>query len=105
MIIAGTFAARADDASTTASTPTTNESTNAVGTGSTAVGTESTAAGVPILDLAQPQVVLHPRGAHSEKPAIFRTMIEGLCGRRSRIELFARTTAQGWDVWGAESAH
>lgn len=45
MIIAGTFAARADDALTTASTLTTNESTNAVGTGSTAVGTESTAAG------------------------------------------------------------
>lgn len=67
--------------------------------------TNKTGRPFPILDLAQPQVVLHPRGAHSEKPAIFRTMIEGLCGRRSRIELFARTTAQGWDVWGAESAH
>lgn len=58
----------------------------------------------PILDLAQPQVVLHPRGAHSEKPAVFRDLIEGLCGRRPRIELFARTRAAGWDVWGAESA-
>ena len=38
--------------------------------------TNKTGRPFPILDLAQPQVVLHPRGAHSEKPAIFRTMIE-----------------------------
>jgi N6-adenosine-specific RNA methylase IME4 len=56
----------------------------------------------PIRDLAQPQVVLHARGAHSEKPAVFRTLIEGLCGQRPRIELFARSRASGWDVWGAE---
>jgi N6-adenosine-specific RNA methylase IME4 len=46
----------------------------------------------PILDLAQGQVVLSPRGLHSEKPAIFR----------ERIELFARSRAPGWDSWGAE---
>jgi len=56
----------------------------------------------PILDLAQSQVVLSRRGAHSEKPAIFRERIEALCGDRPRIELFARTTAPGWDAWGAE---
>jgi N6-adenosine-specific RNA methylase IME4 len=56
----------------------------------------------PILDLAQPQVVLAPRGAHSEKPAIFRDLIERLCGDRPRIELFARTRAPNWDAWGAE---
>jgi len=56
----------------------------------------------PILDLAQPQVVLHPRGAHSEKPQIFRRLIERLCGDRSRIELFARTRVPNWDAWGAE---
>ncbi len=56
----------------------------------------------PIHDLAQAQVVLHPRGAHSEKPAIFRTLIEKLCGKRSRIELFARARTRGWDSWGAE---
>jgi len=56
----------------------------------------------PICDLAQAQVVLHPRGAHSEKPAVFRTLIEKLCGSRSRIELFARSSASGWDAWGAE---
>lgn len=56
----------------------------------------------PILDLAQSQVVLQPRGAHSEKPEIFRRLIERLCGERPRIELFARTRAPNWDAWGAE---
>ncbi|HYL27090.1 MAG TPA: MT-A70 family methyltransferase, partial [Candidatus Nitrosotalea sp.] len=64
--------------------------------------TNATGRPFPIRDLAQAQVVLQPRGAHSEKPAIFRTLIERLCGRRSRIELFARSRAPGWDVWGAE---
>lgn len=56
----------------------------------------------PIRDLAAPQVILHPRAAHSEKPAIFRTLIERLCGKRSRVELFARSRSPGWDTWGAE---
>jgi N6-adenosine-specific RNA methylase IME4 len=57
----------------------------------------------PILDLGQGQVVLEPRGEHSQKPAIFRRRIEELCGRRPRIELFARESARGWDTWGAEA--
>ncbi len=56
----------------------------------------------PLLDLAQAQVVLHPRAEHSRKPAIFRSMIERLCGNRSRIELFARESAAGWASWGLE---
>jgi len=67
-----------------------------------AATTKPTGRPFPIHDLAQPQVVLHPRGAHSEKPAIFRKLIEELCGHRPRIELFARTRAPGWDSWGAE---
>ncbi len=55
----------------------------------------------PLQDLAQAQVVLHPRSEHSRKPAIFRAMIEELCGKRSRIELFARDSAPGWASWGA----
>jgi len=65
--------------------------------------TNATGRPFPILDLAQSQVILQPRGAHSEKPAIFRTLIERLCGQRRRIELFARSRAPGWDVWGAEA--
>ena len=65
--------------------------------------TNATGRPFPILDLAQAQVVLEPRGAHSEKPAVFRTLIERLCGNRPRIELFARTRVAGWDAWGAEA--
>lgn len=54
-------------------------------------------------DLAQGQVVLHRRAEHSRKPAIFRRLIEDLCGERARIELFARERADGWDSWGAEA--
>ncbi len=66
--------------------------------------TNATGRPFPIRNLAQPQVVLQPRGAHSEKPAVFRDLIEELCGGLPRIELFARTQAKGWDVWGAEIA-
>jgi N6-adenosine-specific RNA methylase IME4 len=67
-----------------------------------AATTKPTGRPFPILDLAQAQVVLGPRGVHSEKPAVFRERIEALCGDRPRIELFARSRARGWDAWGAE---
>ncbi|MBV8655414.1 MAG: DNA methyltransferase [Candidatus Eremiobacteraeota bacterium] len=56
----------------------------------------------PLLDLAQGQVILHGRTAHSTKPPVFRTKIEQLCGKRPRIELFARERSRGWDAWGAD---
>lgn len=56
----------------------------------------------PLLDLAQGQVALAPRGRHSEKPDVFYTLIEQLCGKRPRIELFARQRAPGWKAWGDE---
>ena len=58
----------------------------------------------PILDLGQAQVLFAPRSEHSRKPAIVREQIESLCGKRPRIELFARESASGWDAWGAELA-
>ena len=39
---------------------------------------------------------------HSEKPAIFRSLIEQYCGDLPRLEMFARTATEGWDVWGNE---
>jgi len=39
-------------------------------------------------------------GRHSEKPSEIRDRIVQLCGDVSRIELFARTKTEGWDVWG-----
>lgn len=57
----------------------------------------------PLRDLAQGQVVLAQRAEHSRKPAVFRERIEALCGKRPRIELFARECVRGWDSWGAEA--
>lgn len=56
----------------------------------------------PLLDSAVPQVILAPRGKHSEKPAITREYIGRLYGPRPCIELFARTQTPGWAVWGNE---
>ena len=56
----------------------------------------------PLLDSKVSQVLLAPRGEHSEKPAIVRDMIVRLYGDRPRIELFARQRAPGWDAWGNE---
>ena len=44
-----------------------------------------------------------PRGAHSAKPAKFRQMVERV-SHGPRLEMFARETAPGWDVWGNEVA-
>ena len=48
------------------------------------------------------QIVLAPRGRHSEKPAEVRDRIVDLLGDLPRIELFARQYADGWDCWGNE---
>jgi N6-adenosine-specific RNA methylase IME4 len=47
------------------------------------------------------QVVLAPRGAHSEKPLVFRRNLEALVDTDRRIEIFCRREPEkGWDVWG-----
>lgn len=47
------------------------------------------------------QVVLRPRGEHSEKPIVFRRNLERLVGTERRLELFCRREPEpGWDVWG-----
>jgi len=40
------------------------------------------------------------RREHSRKPDRIRDDIVKLCGDLPRIELFARTSMPGWDVWG-----
>lgn len=49
-----------------------------------------------------PQLCTAKIGRHSEKPTEIRDRIVELFGDRPRIELFARTRAPGWDVWGNE---
>lgn len=50
------------------------------------------------------QIVLAPRGRHSAKPPEVRDRIVSLLGDIPRIELFARNTTPGWDVWGNDPA-
>jgi N6-adenosine-specific RNA methylase IME4 len=43
-------------------------------------------------------------GAHSEKPTAFAEMIEEMFPHAALLEMFARRTRAGWDVWGNEVA-
>ena len=47
-------------------------------------------------------VVSVERTRHSEKPQIFRDIINTIYPSGERIELFARQKIDGWDVWGNE---
>lgn len=50
-------------------------------------------------------VITAPRFGHSQKPEVFRTIIENMYPGLPRIELFARPPAAiGWEVWGNEIA-
>ncbi len=52
----------------------------------------------------QPSSVIEaPRGAHSEKPAVFAELIERLYPDVGRIELFCRSPREGWAVWGNQA--
>ena len=55
---------------------------------------------LPRKDKTLKNLVMCPRGDHSEKPNIFRNLIIKQSGDLSRIELFARTKVHGWDVIG-----
>lgn len=48
------------------------------------------------------QVIISHVEEHSKKPEDARRRIEALMGDVPRIELFARRTSPGWDVWGNE---
>ena len=48
------------------------------------------------------QVIISHVEEHSKKPEEARRRIEALLGDVPRIELFARRTTPGWDVWGNE---
>ena len=48
------------------------------------------------------QFIISPIEAHSKKPDETRDKIVALMGDLPRVELFARQTSPGWDVWGNE---
>ena len=49
------------------------------------------------------QVIVSPVEEHSKKPDEARRRIVQLMGDVPRIELFARQSSPGWDVWGNEA--
>lgn len=51
----------------------------------------------------QDSVQVVERNGHSEKPAIFRKIIEGLYPKSKKLELFARSKHKGWKAWGNEA--
>ncbi len=55
---------------------------------------------VPTISDTYSSVVLAPISEHSRKPQETYRIIEGVFGQLPRIELFARTSAPGWDVLG-----
>ncbi len=57
---------------------------------------------VPVADAGVGQVVLAPRGAHSQKPIEVHRRIERVHGDVSRLELFARRHEPGWTCTGLE---
>ena len=48
------------------------------------------------------QFLSEMRGEHSAKPAEVRRRIEAMFPTQRKLELFARTAAEGWDCWGNE---
>lgn len=48
------------------------------------------------------QLVRQDRSGHSAKPHEVRERIEKMFPRQTKIELFARHTAPGWDAWGLD---
>lgn len=49
------------------------------------------------------QIIETVREIHSKKPDVVRDKIVEFCGDLPRIELFARSAAEGWDCWGNEA--
>ena len=50
------------------------------------------------------QFLSSPRGEHSSKPHEVRRRIEEMFPTQSKLELFARQTTPGWDVFGNDDA-
>ncbi len=57
---------------------------------------------VPVEEHRPCSVIRSPREGHSRKPDRFRELIDAMYPYGPRIELFARTKRDGWDVWGNE---
>lgn len=70
--------------------------------GNTEIVLLGTKGSVPRHSRSVRQLVVAERVRHSQKPQEVRDRIVALFGDVPRIELFARNTTPGWDVWGNE---
>ena len=57
----------------------------------------------PAVDDRVSSVIFADRGKHSEKPVEFAELIESFYPTLPKIELFARSPREGWEVWGNQS--
>lgn len=65
--------------------------------------TKKSGRAIPLQKFNTPQVVLAPRGKHSEKPEVFRRLIEQTFKPPyTKLEMFARKPINGWTVVGNE---
>ena len=65
---------------------------------------KKTKAGEQIKDHGVHQIITAPIEIHSKKPDITRERIERLTGSEGGyVELFARQSSPGWDIWGNEA--
>lgn len=53
-------------------------------------------------DAGVSQLIIYPRGKHSEKPVEALIRLEQLMGEVPRVELFTRSRRDGWAAWGDE---
>lgn len=58
--------------------------------------------GIERIDASVRQLILEPISSHSKKPDEARKRLVQLFGDVPRIELFARQSSHGFDVWGDE---
>jgi N6-adenosine-specific RNA methylase IME4 len=65
------------------------------------IGTRGTP-GVPPPEARVSSVVDASKSRHSEKPEVFRDLIEAMYPQSKRVELFCRKPREGWTVWGNE---
>jgi len=55
---------------------------------------------LPLADESVANVVMAPKGVHSQKPSEVAHRIERLYPEAERLELFARGARPGWSTWG-----
>jgi N6-adenosine-specific RNA methylase IME4 len=57
---------------------------------------------LPESDKLPKSIVREEKSKHSKKPESFRALIDTLYSSGTRLEMFARTKSEGWDVYGNE---